>query len=80
MTNEPSTVVGAAAPQPTPLTTTQAALPTLGATLGSALGAYFAAKIGGADPLIGNTITTATTMVVTALFHWVGTKVGGLKL
>jgi hypothetical protein len=64
--------------EPQRLSTSQAALPTLGATFGSALGAVLAAKVGGADPLIGNTIATLTTAVVTALFHWVGTKLGSI--
>ena len=66
-------------PKP-PLTATQATLPTLGATIGSAVGAIVAAKVGGNDPLIGNTITAAVTAVFTALFHWVGTKRGSVSL
>lgn len=67
-------------PAPVPLTTTQVALPTLGATVGSALGQYLSAKLGFTDPLLGSTITTLTTGLVTALFHWAGTKLGGIKL
>lgn len=66
------------APPPPALNTTQAALPTLGATIGSAVGQLIAAKVGGNDPLIGNTIALVTTGVFTALFHWVATKLGGL--
>jgi hypothetical protein len=65
-----------AASKSVPLTATQATLPTLGATLGSAVGALLSAKIGGADPLIGHTITSVTTLIFTALFHWAGTKLG----
>ena len=68
------------APAPAPLTSTQVALPTLGATIGSALGQLISAKLGFTDPLLGSTITTLTTGVVTALFHWAGTKLGGIKL
>jgi hypothetical protein len=67
-------------PSPTPLTPGQAAAPTLGATLGSAVGAIIVAHLGPVGPLLSGTITTATTAAFTALFHWVGTKLGALKL
>ena len=64
-------------PSATPSSNTvKATAPTLGAVLGSALGAYVASKVGGNDPLIGNTITAAVTGLVTALFHWAGSKLG----
>lgn len=62
------------------LTTTQASMPTLGAVIGSALGAYVSSKLGLSDPLSGHAIVVVTTGLATALFHWVGTKLGGLPL
>ncbi len=54
-----------------------AAIPTLGSIVGSVLGSVVAAKTGmGADPVVGATIITAITGVVTGLFHWLGTKIG----
>lgn len=69
-----------AALPPAPLTTTQATLPTFGAVVGGSLGAYLSSKLGAADPLLGHVVTVTTTALVTALFHWVGTKLGGLTL
>jgi hypothetical protein len=63
-----------------PLTAAQAALPTLGATIGSAVGALVAAQFGGNDPLIGHTITAVITGIFTAVFHWAGTKLGVASL
>jgi len=77
-TPEPSVTKPPGITPSAPLTASQASLPTLGATIGSAVGALVAAKVGGNDPLIGNTITVAVTALFTALFHWVGTKFGSL--
>jgi hypothetical protein len=55
-------------------------MPTLGAVVGSALGAFINSKLGPLDPLLGPTVVTVTTAMVTALFHWFGTKLGGLAL
>ena len=79
MTTEPTTPAPAAIPNPS-LTTTQATLPTLGAVVGSALGAFINSKLGALDPLLGSTVVTVTTALVTALFHWAGTRLGALKL
>ncbi len=61
---------------PVPLTATQATLPTLGSIIGSALGALITAKVAPHDPLVGSTIVTLTTGLITGLFHLVGTKLG----
>jgi hypothetical protein len=66
--------------QPAPLNPTQATLPTIGAIVGSALGKLISAKLGFTDPLIGNTIDVVAAGLVTAVFHWVGTKFGAIKL
>jgi hypothetical protein len=63
-----------------PLTSGQATAPTLGATLGSAVGALIAAHLGPVGPLLASTVTMVTTAAFTALFHWAATKLGGLKL
>lgn len=64
----------------TPLTTTQAALPTLGAAVGGALATFINSKLGPLDIVLSGTVTTLCTAAVTGLFHWLGTKLGGLKL
>lgn len=75
-TPEPSSAV----PASTPLTTTQATLPTLGAAVGGAIATLINSKLGALDPILSGTVTTVTVAAVTALFHWFGTKLGGLKL
>jgi hypothetical protein len=75
----PSSVAPSVAP-PAPLTATQAALPTFGALVGTALGKLIAAKLGFTDPLVVDTITTLTAGVVTGAFHWLGTKFGAITL
>lgn len=71
---EPSQASTPLSPTLAPINATQATLPTLGATVGSAVGAVIAAKVGGSDPLIGNTIQVVTSAAFTALFHWAATK------
>lgn len=76
----PISAIPPGAPVPAPLNPTQASLPTVGAIVGAALGKLIGAKLGFTDPLIGDTITTVAAGAVTALFHWVGTKFGAIKL
>lgn len=53
------------------------AAPTLGSILGATLGTIVATKTGlGIDPVTGGLIISSITGVVTALFHWLGTKIG----
>jgi hypothetical protein len=68
------------APSPAPLNATQAAAPTFGSIIGSALGAYLTSKLAPSDPLLGSTIVTLVTGVVTGLFHLVATKLGSLAI
>lgn len=75
----PSAVPPSAA-APAPLTTTQAAMPTLGAVVGAAIGKLISAKLGFTDPLVGDTIVTLASGAFTALFHLLGTKFGAIKL
>lgn len=69
-----------ASPPAAPLTTTQAALPTFGAVVGGALGAWLVSKVAPHDPLLGDTIRLVATGAITGAFHWVGTKLGGLTI
>lgn len=61
---------------PAPLNGVQMTMPTLGAILGSALGQYLSVKAGSTDPLMGQAIVTATSALVTGVFHWAGLKIG----
>jgi energy-converting hydrogenase Eha subunit B len=69
-------------PNPVPSSTASAntlatAAPTMGAVLGSVLGGYVATKLpGGTDPALTYTVASSITGFVTALFHWMGTKLG----
>jgi hypothetical protein len=74
MDTEPGSSPAAVPPPTATIAATQATLPTLGATVGAAVGQLVAAKVGGGDPLIGNTIAVVTSAAFTALFHWVSTK------
>ncbi len=65
---------------PIALTTTQAAAPTLGSIIGSALGAYLTSKLAPSDPLLGSALVSVVTGVVTGLFHLVATKLGSLTI
>lgn len=66
-------------PVSSPLTPAQAAMPTIGSIVGAAVGKLISAKLGFTDPLVGDTIVTVAAGVVTALFHWAGTTLGGIK-
>jgi hypothetical protein len=63
-----------------PLNVTQTAAPTFGAIVGSALGAFLESKLAPGDPLLGHTIVTLVTAVVTGLFHLAATKLGSLAI
>jgi hypothetical protein len=62
-------------PPPTPLTPTQASLPTIGAVLGSGLGSVLVDKLG-LDPVAAGSVIAGCTALATALFHWIGSKLG----
>lgn len=71
------------APLPPPMTAgqiTAAGAPTLGAVVGSALGALIVAKLGTTDAVLGPSIVAAVTAGMTALFHWLGEKIGAPQL
>ncbi len=56
---------------------TSPAMPTIGSVIGSVLGGIVVTKAGlGADPVLGGTVLTGITAVVTGLFHWLGTRLG----
>jgi hypothetical protein len=59
--------------------TAAAVTPTLGATVGSALGTLLAGLLPKPlDPLLSGTVITVTTAAVTAAFHWLGLKLSAL--
>lgn len=63
-------------PPPSSTTPVTATMPTLGAVVGSVAGSVLADKIGFTDPVMAGTVLTGITAVVTALFHWLGSKLG----
>lgn len=63
------------APPTTPLTPTQASLPTIGSILGSVLGSTVVDKFG-LDPVSAASVIAGLTALGTALFHWIGSKLG----
>lgn len=62
-------------PMVPPQTPTQNTLPTLGAVLGSVLGSLLSNKLN-LDPLTGGSAIAGVTALVTAFFHFVGSKLG----
>lgn len=53
------------------------AMPTLGSILGAVAGTAIIAKTGQQnDPVVAGAILSATGAFFTALFHWIGTKIG----
>jgi hypothetical protein len=64
------------APEPKPITLAAKTMPTLGSIIGSAVGAAIAAACKITDPVTVATIVTVLTAGTTALFHWVGNKIG----
>jgi len=59
-----------------PTTLASKTMPTLGSIIGSALGAALAAGFKITDPMTVATVVTVMTAGTTALFHWVGSKIG----
>lgn len=59
-------------PPPTP---TQNTLPTAGAVLGSVLGSFISNKLS-LDPLTGSSAVAGVTALVTALFHYLASRLG----
>jgi hypothetical protein len=59
-----------------PTTLAAKTLPTLGSIIGSAVGAAIAAGFKFTDPVTVAAIVTVVTAGTTALFHWVGSKIG----
>ena len=64
-----------AAPLQPPPTATQNTLPTAGALVGSVLGSVLANKLQ-LDPVAGGSVIAGITTVCTALFHFLGSKLG----
>jgi hypothetical protein len=60
----------------TPATLAAKTMPTLGSIIGSAVGAAIAAGFKITDPVTVATVVTVVTAGTTALFHWVGNKIG----
>lgn len=52
------------------------ALPTLGAMLGSMVGSVVVAKGALTDPVVAASVLTGITGLFTAVFHWLGAKIG----
>jgi hypothetical protein len=50
--------------------------PTLGSLIGSAAGLALAAVLHIPDPVNAGLVVSAVTGVVTAVFHWLGNKIG----
>ena len=56
---------------------TNPAMPTLGSILGAVVGTTIITKTGQmSDPVTSGAILSATGAFFTALFHWLGTKIG----
>jgi hypothetical protein len=62
-------------PAPPPQTPTQNSLPTAGALIGSVLGSVVANQLK-LDPVAAGSLIAGVTTFVTALFHFLGTKLG----
>jgi hypothetical protein len=71
------------APLPPPMTAgqlTAAAAPTTGAVVGSAVGAFVAAKLGLTQPIEVAAVVSVVAGIITAAFHWLGSKIGDPSL
>jgi uncharacterized membrane-anchored protein len=64
-----------ATPPPAPVTATQASLPTVGSLVGSALGSVLADQLG-LDAVNAASVIAGCTALMTAAFHWIGSKLG----
>ncbi len=60
---------------PPVVTATHNSFPTLGSILGSVGGSVLVAKVG-LDPVNGGAVIAGVTGLATALFHWLGSKIG----